>query len=179
MQHTSTALFHEEQHLVRNWIILVVFPLTFLSVLPILYGSFQQLVNDKPYGNAPVSDLAVILINVATFGILGGVFGLLAYAKLDTDIERDTLQVKYRPFHRKTQVYNWSEVQSAEVRQYRPIMEYGGWGLRGWGKNRALNAYGNMGLQLVFKDGKKLLIGTQKADELATLLFSLGVGLGA
>jgi hypothetical protein len=42
------------------------------------------------------------------------------------------------------------------------------------GKNRAFNATGNIGLQLVFKDGKKLLIGTQKPAEIEAVLASLG-----
>jgi len=39
-----------------------------------------------------------------------------------------------------------------------------------FGKGRALNMSGNMGLQLELKDGKKLLIGTQKFEELEQLL---------
>ena len=57
-----------------------------------------------------------------------------------------------------------------EIREYKPIMEYGGWGIRGFGSNRALNIKGKIGLQLVFKNGQKLLIGTQKADEIVKIL---------
>ncbi|MBK8703741.1 MAG: hypothetical protein IPN33_08970 [Saprospiraceae bacterium] len=62
------------------------------------------------------------------------------------------------------------------VRQYKPIAEFGGWGLRYSmsGKGRALNVSGNMGLQLEFKDGKKLLIGTQKPKEIELVLTNLG-----
>jgi hypothetical protein len=62
-----------------------------------------------------------------------------------------------------------------KVREYRPLAEYGGWGVRGFGKNRALNVSGNFGLQLVMKDGAKMLIGTQKPQELEDFLKSLPV----
>lgn len=51
-------------------------------------------------------------------------------------------------------------------------MDYGGWGLRlgFFGKGRAYNISGNIGMQIVFKDGKKLLIGTQKSAEIKSFL---------
>jgi hypothetical protein len=65
----------------------------------------------------------------------------------------------------------------AYIRKYNPIKDYGGWGIR-WGSFRKGNAYnmsGNMGLQLVFKDGKKLLFGTQRSSELDQIIEQLGV----
>jgi hypothetical protein len=58
------------------------------------------------------------------------------------------------------------------VRKYKPLLEYGGYGIRGFGNNRALNIAGKTGLQLIFKDGRKLLIGTQKGLEMIEMLNS-------
>ena len=41
------------------------------------------------------------------------------------------------------------------------------------GKGKAFNIKGNMGLQLQFKDGKKLLIGTQKEEEIKQFLIDI------
>jgi hypothetical protein len=38
------------------------------------------------------------------------------------------------------------------------------------GNRRAYNTSGNMGLQLIMKNGKKILIGTHKPDELDAFL---------
>jgi hypothetical protein len=73
----------------------------------------------------------------------------------------------------KERVYNWEEIKSANIRTYKPLMEYGGWGIRGFGNNRALNISGNKGLQLEFKNGKKLLIGTEKSTEMESILEEL------
>ncbi|MGK0329715.1 MAG: hypothetical protein ACJAXF_003214, partial [Polaribacter sp.] len=60
-------------------------------------------------------------------------------------------------------------------RTYLPISEFGGWGLRGGfffnkGKEKAVNISGNIGIQLILKSGKKLLIGTQKESEAKSVL---------
>ena len=58
------------------------------------------------------------------------------------------------------------------MRTYKPIVEYGGWGLRSgvFGSGQAFNVYGNIGLQLELKNRKKLLIGTQKKYEIEKAL---------
>ena len=55
------------------------------------------------------------------------------------------------------------------------MLEYGGWGLRGGfflnkGKGTAYNVSGNIGIQLEFVNGKKILIGTHKRDEVDRVL---------
>lgn len=54
--------------------------------------------------------------------------------------------------------------------------EYGGWGLRlgGFGKGQAYNISGDKRLQLEFTTGQRLLIGTNKPEELSTVLISIG-----
>jgi TATA-box binding protein (TBP) (component of TFIID and TFIIIB) len=51
------------------------------------------------------------------------------------------------------------------------MLEYGGWGIRcGWHGKKVYNISGNRGVQLVFKNGKRLLIGSQKPDDFANAL---------
>jgi hypothetical protein len=56
-----------------------------------------------------------------------------------------------------------------EARTYRPILEYGGWGIRysPFGQGCAYNVSGNRGVQLELADGQRILIGSQRAEELA------------
>jgi hypothetical protein len=67
----------------------------------------------------------------------------------------------------------WEQVKRAYIRQYNPIKEYGGWGLKWSSTNAAYNIMGNVGLQLVLQNGKKILIGTQKPEELRSFLISI------
>jgi hypothetical protein len=61
-------------------------------------------------------------------------------------------------------------IASAEAITYSPLADYGGWGIRGWGKNVALNARGNRGVRLALHDGRRVLIGSQRPNELAEAL---------
>jgi hypothetical protein len=62
-----------------------------------------------------------------------------------------------------------AEIVSWDARTYRPILEYGGWGIRysPFGKGWAYNISGNQGVQLELMNGKRILIGSQRAEELA------------
>jgi hypothetical protein len=68
-----------------------------------------------------------------------------------------------------------TEIRSAEAVVYRPIREYGGWGIRGLGRRRALNTRGDKGVLLTRTDGSTLMIGSQQPRELLSALSHAGV----
>jgi hypothetical protein len=51
-----------------------------------------------------------------------------------------------------------------------PITEYGGWGIRWTLRGKAYNVSGRRGVRLDYENGKHLLIGSTRADELATAI---------
>jgi len=62
-------------------------------------------------------------------------------------------------------------VRSIEVVTYRPIADYGFWGIRsGRDGDRALIARGNRGVRLELTDGTRLLIGSQRSEARATAM---------
>jgi hypothetical protein len=64
-------------------------------------------------------------------------------------------------------------VRSIEVVTYRPIADYGFWGIRsGRDGDKALTARGNRGVRLELTDGTRLLIGSQRPEQLARSLDS-------
>ena len=64
------------------------------------------------------------------------------------------------PLYRKR--FKLQEIAAAQAATYSPITEYGGWGIRGWGRNTALNARGNRGVRLTLQNGSHVLIGSQR-----------------
>jgi hypothetical protein len=62
-------------------------------------------------------------------------------------------------------------VRSIEVVTYRPIADYGFWGIRSRRNgDKALTARGNRGVRLELTDGTRLLIGSQRPEQLARAL---------
>ncbi|MFC7346981.1 hypothetical protein ACFQO9_09670 [Chryseobacterium zhengzhouense] len=112
---------------------------------------------------------------IASFAVTAIIFILFFIIKLETKIDELGVRVRLFPFHLQFKYFPWKTIRKAYIREYSPIGEYGGWGLRLglFGKGKAYNVSGNMGLQLVFNDNKKLLIGTQKSQEMRKFLVEI------
>lgn len=95
---------------------------------------------------------------------------LLGSLKLYTRIDIDGIHYRMKPFHWKERTIYWDEIDQVYVRKYSPILEYGGWGMRYRWKSRAFNVKGNYGIQVVKKNGTKILLGTQQPDEVGYYL---------
>ena len=93
--------------------------------------------------------------------------------RLSTTVTPDALSIRYG-FLYKTRI-PLSEISLAEAVEYSPVRDYGGWGIRGSRRRRALNARGNQGVLLTRADGTTLLVGSQKPRELLEALAGAGV----
>ena len=96
----------------------------------------------------------------------------MASLELAAEVRPDGIHYHYFPFHLSDQRIGISEIADQEVRVYRPIVEYGGWGVRFGPKGKAYNVKGNRGVQLVLTNGKRVLFGSARADELSNALQS-------
>jgi hypothetical protein len=128
------------------------------------YGMWQQLVRGLPWGDRPMSDSALVLTSTLLIVSLLSVMWLLRTMQLTVEEQDDGLSIHFPPFVRRK--IPWNGIQSFEVRTYHPLREYGGWGIRYGGSGKAYNVAGNRGVQLHLKSGERLLIGSQRPDEL-------------
>ena len=59
-------------------------------------------------------------------------------------------------------------ITAIEVIQYHPIRDYAGWGIRfGRDGERVYNARGDRGVRMHLRDGSKLVVGSQRPEQLA------------
>jgi len=116
--------------------------------------------------------LSVILPIIAVF-VMSIVFaGLFWKIRLETEVRNDGLYVRFFPLHIRFKKFTREDVEQYCARTYRPLLEYGGWGIRFGKSGRAFNMSGKRGVQLVLKGGKRLLIGSQKPEELVDAIRS-------
>lgn len=90
--------------------------------------------------------------------------------KLKTIINKEGIRIKLTPFQSDTEVHSWNDIATARIRTYRPVPEYGGWGLRQGKSGRAVTLFGTCGLQIELKSGEKFLVGTFRPAELKRIL---------
>ena len=93
---------------------------------------------------------------------------------LETEIDDFTLSYRYKPFHAKPKEISWDNVSEFYLRNYKPFREFGGHGIqRRHRRGRSYTISGTTGLQVILKDGKKILVGTQKPKELLMIIEKL------
>ena len=98
---------------------------------------------------------------------------LLWVVRMETQVCADGVYVRYFPFHWRFRHLPALDLDQCFARTYRPILEYGGWGIR-WGfGGRAYNIRGNQGVQLVFRNGRRLLLGSGRPRELEAAIRSV------
>lgn len=95
--------------------------------------------------------------------------------KLKTYITNTEVTYNFFPFHLKSRVIPLNNIANMYVRKYKPLREYGGWGVRMglFGKGSAINVSGNMGIQIELKNGDRILIGTNKPDDAKRIIKDL------
>ena len=173
MRKSSDAVFFEEQPVRNN-------PLAYVGLLGGVglvgffgYAIVQQLVLHRPFGDRPMSDTGLVMVSVL-YMLIGGILVYVFFGGcLTTEVRPSGLYLRFFPFHRRFQQIPLGKVRSCVSRVYRPIREYGGWGIRiGIGK-KAYNASGNRGVELEYEGGRKLLIGSLKPDQLASAIESI------
>jgi len=99
-------------------------------------------------------------------GIVSGIMLFTLFGvNLKTRIDEHGIHVKMFPFHFSEVHYLWTDLNSVKVKKYSPLMDYGGWGVRGFGDDKAFNVRGSIGIKIQTTDGRTRMIGTQKEEE--------------
>ncbi|MBM3404295.1 MAG: hypothetical protein FJY10_05340 [Bacteroidetes bacterium] len=162
------SYFKEEQRFDQLWFRLIILSAWVPLIVIFGFGLYQQLVLKKPWGNHPISDLWLILSTLFVFLIMSGATWLVFSIRLITEVTDAGLMYRFPPLINRYKTLDRHSIASFETRQYNPVREYGGWGIRAGGGKRgiAYNVKGKFGLQLHLHNGKKILFGTQRPDAL-------------
>src|SRR5260370_10385317 len=149
---TGPVLFEERQRVVRRILDFVLLGLLLLVTL----FAWQDLRAHLPAGRQFTMFLPVVLVAV------------LLFLELHVTVQDVGVRIRMLPFANRTiapaQIARW------EARTYRPIREYGGWGVRFGPRGRAYNVSGNRGVEITLANGKRVLIGSQRSDDLAAAI---------
>lgn len=130
------------------------------------WGFVQQILLGIKWGDRPAPDVMLWIF----FVLFGIIFPLFMFSvKLVVETRKDALRISFVPVC--TRLVAYDTIRQCRVRTYRPLLEYGGWGVK-WGgkKGWSYTMSGNCGVQLELHDGKKLLIGSRNPEELAAAI---------
>ncbi len=109
------------------------------------------------------SDIITVIIWVL-FGLAFPLFVVII--KLETTVTRERVIARFFPL--LTRSFAARNIAFAGARDYKPMREFGGWGIRHSPQSgRAYSISGTRGVQMALKDESLVMIGSQRADELA------------
>ncbi len=159
-------LFKEEQRFTQWWLWLILGSALLSIVIPVANELSAQ---SWDTGSEDFSRL-ILYGSVAVLFIVA-VLIVLLLSRLKTKITYDGIFITFPPLKRKSYRIEVQEIERFEIRKYRAKREYGGYGFRSRRTSgQAYTISGNIGLQLYFKNGKKLLIGTQKKQAIESAM---------
>jgi hypothetical protein len=150
----AAVLYHEEQYF--DWRIY-----SFIALGEILtgFGLSRGRVLSLEFGLGLALGLALLMVVI------------IFLLHMTTEVTPTNLRVWFGWIPTYRRVLPIDTVRCVEVVTYRPIVDYGFWGIRsGRDGERALIARGNRGVRLELTDGSKLLIGSQKPELLAAAI---------
>lgn len=162
----SSLIFAETQRFDQPWLrwtlrgVILLFAAQSLAVL-VLVEPDPPRVSAGAYGGLVAASFVALVFTLL-------VSWLLRASRLETVVRKGEIVVRFVPFHASDRLYPVDSIVSAEIVTYEPLREYGGWGIRrGFGERGwAYNVRGDQGLRLVLEDGRRVLIGTQRPQEL-------------
>ncbi len=150
--------FIEKQNFTQWWLWII---LIGIGLLPI-WGICKQIIMRQHFGTKPMSDLGLIVFALFVFAFIF----MFVFMRLKTAIDDTNIRMSFFPFAKKNVM--WFDIKSAKVVDYGFV---GGWGIRlGTKYGTVYNTKGSKGLAIELKNGNKFLIGTQKENELNTII---------
>jgi hypothetical protein len=179
--------FYERQYFRQWWLIILLVAVGGIFI----FGCIQQLIIEKAWGNNPISDGGLIFLTTSMLLFIVWFFCM----HLDTEIDKEGISWRFFLLEFRTHFLSWDEIDNAEVITYDP-MQFGGWGIRSgtlcairikshkgnffrktkhadYNKTKVYNVSGKKALLLELTNGKKILIGTRKPEELSEILTQL------
>jgi hypothetical protein len=161
------VIFREVQRFKQRWLWVLIIVSVLAAIGLFARGMVQQLVFGEPWGDRPMSDTGLAVTGTLAILFHLGIIALFAACRLITEVRSDGLYIRLVPFHLSFRRIPLEDLESFAALTYRPIREYGGWGIRGCRGGTAYNVSGDRGVRLDYATGRHMLIGSQRADELA------------
>jgi hypothetical protein len=164
----SKLIYREEQSFRQS-----IFPWLTFAVILFVIGRFgldfyQQFYLGRPSSEEPMSKNGLIWGSIISFVVMSAVFVFLLNGSLVTEIWSDGVRYKFTPIIRKLRHIPLTDIASANVEKYRPLVEFGGWGWRKrlLSRKTAYNISGRIGVRVILKNGSQILFGTRQQDEM-------------
>ena len=163
-------LFFEEERFNQKWNLFLIIPVCTAFILFQCYSLYSQLVWKKPVGSDPLSDTWLIILSFIVIPLMIFLIWLFYVMTLTVKVDSEKIFIRFYPIMKREVLV--SDISTFEKKEFNPIIDFGGWGLRysiRW-KTTGYIMKGKVGVHIHLKNGKNLLISSERANELYRVL---------
>lgn len=161
-------IIHKEIQYFRKtaWLFFVI-PFWIFIVAASVYGLYSQFILKIPFGVLH-SDAMLLFTTFFSVTVVTLLLIIFLIGRLEVIVTDKGLYYRYVPFFNKFRLIKPIEILHYETRVYKPLREFGGWGIRYSIKQKTncYNVRGNLGLYIELKNGKRILFGSQEPHKL-------------
>lgn len=130
-----------------------------------VYAACQQPAPGEIVGGDSLSQLASVLVGGGV--LLFFVAMTSIFMRLDVEVRSDHIFISFGPVHLVRRRIRYADIESVCAVTYRPMREFGGWGIRWRGRKTAWTIRGNQAVAITLRSGKKVYVGSRFPQRLA------------
>ena len=146
-----------------------------LWVFALLWGAFLVAIirtGSAVFRRGSPADGQILSELVPLVAVFGGVFLFLLalnalFTRLDVEVLGDQVLIAFGPIHLVRKHIRFSEIESVRGLTYRPLIEFGGWGIRPRPGRTAWTIRGNQAAAVKLKSGRQIYVGSEHPQRLA------------
>ncbi len=146
--------FYRERTWAPAWVVVILLTACLAAAGAVAY----ELYKSGPGGDGSMSMLGAVAAMAASLGLpilLGTLF-----ARLDVEVQADQVYIAFGPIHLCRKRIPFSEIEAVRGLTYRPLREFGGWGIRPRGGKTAWTIRGNQAVKVTLSSGKDVYVGS-------------------
>ena len=160
---TTGRVMYRERSWAPAWVWVLMGAAFLASIGPSLYFAYGQGVPGQPVEGMSVRGAGMLA------GVVALVFGLLlaTFSCLDAEVRSDHILVSFGPLRLIRKRIRYSDVRRVGAVTYRPLREFGGWGIRWRPGKSAWTIRGNQAVNIELRNGKTVFVGSRFPRRLA------------
>ncbi len=154
-----------EQTWAPAWVLLLIWVSCLVGAVTLLYGTYVQGSLGQPFGQEPAPTW-LLAGSAAVCFVIPLAITFFA-SRLEVEIRRDSMLAAFGPVRLLRRTIGYDEIASIEAVTYRPIRDFGGWGIRFRPGKTAWIVRGNRAVRLSLANEKDFYIGSRFPHRLA------------
>lgn len=150
----ANAHFYRERTWAPPWVVVILWTACLAAAGAVAYDLYVSGVG----GDGSISVLGAVGAMAAALG-LPLLIGML-FSRLDVEVQADQVHIAFGPIHLIRKCIAFSEIETVRGLTYRPLREFGGWGIRPRGSKTAWTIRGNQAVKVTLNSGKEVYVGS-------------------